>query len=86
MNDIEKKAKAIVYKAAQAVEVWRGKHHGHEPVIIMTPSQIATVAMGAPGVIDVRESRGTLLGCYLDVRADDGGESTSIYLAEEIRV
>ena len=88
MNEIEKKAKALIYKAAQAVEVWRAKHRGNDPVILMTAPQIATVAMGAPGVIDVdkKENRGTILGCYLDVLADSGDGEARIYLAEEIRV
>ena len=83
MTDIENRAKRIVYSLAQAVEAWRGKHGGRDPVIVMPARMIATVALGAAGVIGVEGERGTLLGCYLDVTSDDrqGGR---VYLAEEL--
>lgn len=87
MTDIENRAKRIVYSLARAVEAWRGKHGGRDPVIVMPPRMIATVALGAAGVVGVERERGTLLGCYLDVTSDDpratGGR---VYLAEEVEI
>ena len=79
MTDIENRAKRIVYGLAKAVEAWRDKHSGHEPVIVIPQQMLAVVALGAPGIVDVDRGRGTLLGCYLDVT---GGER--VYLAEEV--
>lgn len=83
MTDIENRAKRIVYELAKAVEAWRGKHGGRDPVIVMPPRMIATVALGAAGVVGVEGERGTLLGCYLDVTSDEGGR---VYLAEELEL
>lgn len=81
MTDIETRAKRIVYSLARAVEAWRDKHGGRDPVILMPPRMIATVALGAAGVVGVEGERGVMLGCYIDVV---GGER--VYLAEEVEI
>ena len=81
MTDIEKRAKRIVYDLAKAVEVWRGKHGGRSPVILMPTMAIAVVALGADGVLDVEDERGVMLGCYIDVVGGD-----RVYLAEETSI
>lgn len=79
MTDIENRAKRIVYDLAKAVEAWRGCHSGRSPVILMPPAMIATVAIGAAGVLDVEDERGVMLGCYIDVVGGDRA-----YLGEEV--
>ena len=79
MTDIEQRAKRIVYDLARAVEAFREKHGGRSPVILIPPAMIATVALGAAGVIGVEGERGVMLGCYIDVV---GGEEA--YLGEAV--
>lgn len=79
MTDIENRAKWIVYSLAQAVEAWRGKHGGRDPVIIIPGAMLAHIQLGTSGVIGVNKERGTLLGCYMEV-----SRSKRAYLAEEL--
>ena len=81
MTDVEKRAKRIVYELAKAVEEWRGKHGGRDPVIIMPGAMLAHILQGTPGVIGVNKERGTLLGCYMEV-----SRSERVYLAEEVTI
>ena len=82
MSDIEIRAKQMVYDLAKEVEAWRKKSSGRSPVIIMSATMVATIALGAPGVIDVEDERAVMLGCYVDVCA--AGER--IYLAREVEL
>ena len=81
MTDIEKKAKRIVYDLGKAIELWKVKHDGHLPVILMPAAVIALVALGAAGVVDVEDNRGVILGCFIDVVGGD-----RVYLAEETSI
>ena len=81
MNDFQEKAKQMVYELAKQVERWREEREG-TPVIIMSATMIATIALGAPGVIDVEDERAVMLGCYVDVSAS--GEH--VYLAREVEL
>lgn len=81
MTDIEKKAKRIVYDLGKAIELWKVKHDGQMPVILMPAAVIALVALGAAGVVDVEDNRGVILGCFIDVVGGD-----RVYLAEETSI
>ena len=81
MTDIENRAKRIVYSLARAVEAWRDKHGGRDPVIVIPGAMLAHISLGGPGVIGVNKERGTLLGCYMEV-----SRSERVYLAEEVEI
>ena len=81
MTDIETRAKRIVDNLAKAVEAWRGKHGGRDPVIVIPGSMMALILLGAPEFTGVNKECGTLLGCYMEV-----SRSNRVYLAEEVEI
>lgn len=85
MTDVEKRAKRIVYDVARAVERWRERNGGKDPIIVMTAALIGDIMIGAPTLVNLEDGRCTLLGCRVEV-VQGLGNSLLLYLAEEVTI
>ena len=85
MTDVEKRAKRIVYDVARAVERWRERNGGRDPIIVISAPLMAEIVLGASTLCEDAGGRCTLLGCRAEVVQGSRNRSL-IYLAEEVTV
>ena len=87
MTDIEKRAKRIVYDVARAVERWRERNGGKDPIIVIAAPLMTEILIGAPMVASVEGRARVLMGCRVRVITETTlAERDKIYLCEEVAV
>jgi hypothetical protein len=87
MTDVEKRVKRLVYDLARAVERWRERNGGRDPIIVMTPREICDITDGAPAVLERQDDEWTMLGCRVKVVIDTTPTlERRVYLCEEVAV
>jgi hypothetical protein len=87
MTDVEKRAKRIVYDVARAVERWRERNGGKDPIIVIAAPLMTEILIGAPMVASVDGRVKALMGCRVRLIAETTlAERDKIYLCEEVAV